>query len=70
MLSSLEKVLILAPHPDDAEFGLGATIVKLQNMGKEIHVAVFSNCEKSTPEGFEIGAIEKEMIIKLMKRMK
>tara|TARA_B110000305_G_scaffold63244_1_gene70254 strand:+ start:982 stop:1620 length:639 start_codon:yes stop_codon:yes gene_type:complete len=61
MLSSLEKVLILAPHPDDAEFGLGATIVKLQNMGKEIHVAVFSNCEKSTPEGFEIGAIEKEM---------
>ncbi len=61
MLSSQNKVLILAPHPDDAEFGLGGTISKLREMGKEIHIAVFSNCEKSTPEGFEIGAIEKEM---------
>ena len=61
MLSSIDKVLILAPHPDDAEFGLGGTIAKLREMGKEIHVAVFSNCEKSTPAGFEIGAIEKEM---------
>ncbi|HIP32148.1 MAG TPA: PIG-L family deacetylase [Crocinitomicaceae bacterium] len=61
MLESLNKVLILAPHPDDAEFGLGGTIARLKEMGKEVHVAVFSNCEKSTPAGFEIGAIEKEM---------
>jgi len=61
MFSNIKKVLILAPHPDDAEFGLGGTISKLKEMGKEIHVAVFSNCEKSTPQGFEIGKIEKEM---------
>ncbi len=61
MLNSINRVLILAPHPDDAEFGLGGTIAKLKEMGKEVHVAVFSNCEKSTPKGFEIGAIEKEM---------
>ena len=61
MLESLDKILILAPHPDDAEFGLGGTIARLKEMGKEVHVAVFSNCEKSTPEGFEVGAIEKEM---------
>ena len=61
MLRNCKKVLILAPHPDDAEFGLGGTIAKLTEMGCEIHIAVFSNCEKSTPAGFEIGSIEQEM---------
>lgn len=61
MFKDIKKVLILAPHPDDAEFGLGGTIVKLLEMGCEIHLAVFSLCEKSTPKGFEIGVIEKEL---------
>lgn len=61
MFHSIQKVLILAPHPDDAEFGLGGTLVKLLEMGKEVHVVVFSMCEKSTPVGFEVGIIEKEM---------
>ena len=61
LFSGVNKVLILAPHPDDAEFGLGGTIERLTELGKEVHVVVFSNCEKSTPPGFEIGAIEKEM---------
>ena len=61
MFENAKKVLILAPHPDDAEFGLGGTIAKMMEKGIEIHIAVFSNCEKSTPKGFEIGSIEKEM---------
>lgn len=61
MFSQISTVLVLAPHPDDAEFGLGGTISKLLEMGKEIHIAVFSNCEKSTPEGFEKGTIVKEL---------
>lgn len=65
MFYEINKVLILAPHPDDAEFGLGGTINRLINMGKEIHVAVFSHCEESTPEGFEVGVIEKEMYASL-----
>jgi N-acetylglucosamine malate deacetylase 1 len=61
MFKDIKKALILAPHPDDAEFGLGGTLVKLTEMGIEIHLAVFSLCEKSTPKGFEIGVIEKEL---------
>jgi LmbE family N-acetylglucosaminyl deacetylase len=61
MFKDIKKVLILAPHPDDTEFGLGGTLVKLLDMGIEIHIAVFSLCEKSTPKGFEVGVIENEL---------
>lgn len=61
MFEEVKKILILAPHPDDAEFGLGGTISKLLSMGKEIHVAVFSDCEKSTPKGFHKGVILEEL---------
>lgn len=62
MFNDIQRILILAPHPDDAEFGLGGTITKLTEMGKEIHIAIFSDCEKSTPEGFQIGVIEDELM--------
>ena len=62
MFKDIKKVLILAPHPDDTEFGLGGTLVKLLEMGTEVHLAVFSLCEKSTPEGFEPGVIEQEFL--------
>jgi N-acetylglucosamine malate deacetylase 1 len=61
MFENIQRILILAPHPDDAEFGLGGTISRLLELGKEIHVAVFSDCEKSTPEGFRRGIIEEEL---------
>ena len=61
IFEKINTVLVLAPHPDDAEFGLGGTISKLIENGKEVHVITFSLCEKSTPKGFEIGQIEQEM---------
>ena len=61
MFDQIKTVLILSPHPDDAEFGLGGTLVKLLELGKEVHLMVFSKCEKSTPEGFEVGTIEGEL---------
>ena len=61
MFGQIKKVLILAPHPDDDEFGLGGTIAKLIADGKEVHIAVMSTCEKSTPDGFQKGVIIEEM---------
>jgi len=67
MFEKKNTVLVLAPHPDDAEFGLGATLSKLQEQGKNIHIAAFSMCEKSTPKGFHVGVIEEELYISMAK---
>ncbi len=45
------KVLILAPHTDDAELGCGGTIARLIEEGKEVHVAAFSGAALSLPPG-------------------
>lgn len=59
---NIKKVLVLGPHPDDMEFGCLGTILKLKEQGAEIHLAVFSMCEKSVPEGMPKDVIKNEMI--------
>jgi LmbE family N-acetylglucosaminyl deacetylase len=46
-MNHYNKILILAPHTDDAEFGCGGTIAKFIEEGKDVHVAAFSACEQS-----------------------
>ena len=60
-MNNVNKILILAPHPDDAEFGCGASIHKWSKQGKEIVIATFSPCLKSIPQGFEKDILYKEM---------
>ena len=52
MLEKVNKVLCLAPHPDDIELGCGGTVSKLIELGKEVHYCTFSLCEKSIPAGY------------------
>ena len=52
MKLTFEKVLVLAPHTDDAEFGCGGTIAKLVAEGSEVHIAAFSACEQSVRPEF------------------
>lgn len=61
MNTNFKKALVLAPHTDDGEFGCGGTISKLTDSGCEVHMAAFSTCEKSVPEGFPKDILEKEI---------
>jgi LmbE family N-acetylglucosaminyl deacetylase len=46
-----QRVLVLAPHTDDGEFGCGATIAKLAAAGSEVYYVAFSSASKSVPKG-------------------
>jgi LmbE family N-acetylglucosaminyl deacetylase len=51
MSISNKKILVLAPHTDDLEFGCGATVAKLIEDGNEVFCAAFSACKKSVRKG-------------------
>jgi LmbE family N-acetylglucosaminyl deacetylase len=47
-----KKILVLAPHTDDGEFGCGGTIAKLVADGNEVYYAAFSACQQSVLPNF------------------
>lgn len=60
-MNDVKRVLVLAPHPDDGEFGAGATIAKLVEKGAEVWYYAFSPCVASVPDGFEKDVLYKEL---------
>lgn len=46
-----KRVLVLAPHTDDAEFGCGGAISKLIEQGSEVFCTAFSACQQSVLPG-------------------
>jgi len=56
-----DRVLVLAPHTDDGEFGCGGTISRFVQEGKEIFYAAFSTAEESVPPEFPSDILEKEV---------
>ena len=52
MIQKDKKILVLAPHTDDAEFGCGSTISRLIENGNEVYFAAFSACEQSVLKDF------------------
>ncbi len=77
MITSWRKVLVLAPHTDDGEFGCGATLARLVENGTEVRYVAFSIATRSLPEGFppdtlarevreataELGILESQLIV-------
>lgn len=47
MLNEKKRILVLAPHTDDGEFGCGGTISKFVDEGHEVYYAAFSACQQS-----------------------
>ncbi|MCE1199806.1 MAG: PIG-L family deacetylase, partial [Marinilabiliales bacterium] len=57
-----KRILILAPHTDDGEFGCGATIAKLVEEGNAIYYVAFSSCEKSLPPDLRPDTLKIELL--------
>jgi LmbE family N-acetylglucosaminyl deacetylase len=62
-MKTQRRLLILAPHTDDGEFGCGASIARFIEEGADITYAALSTCEESLPEGFPSDTLKKEVKI-------
>ena len=56
-----DRVLILAPHTDDGEFGCGGTISRFIEEGRKVFYAAFSTAEESVPPEFPPDILEQEV---------
>jgi len=61
MLQAFQRVLVLAPHTDDGEFGCGATIARLVQAGADVHYLAFSDCVDSLAPGLPPDTLVREV---------
>jgi len=58
---NFERVLVLAPHTDDGEFGCGGSVVRLIEEKSEVFYVAFSAAEKSVPPDFPKNILKEEV---------
>lgn len=56
-----KNVLVLAPHTDDGELGMGGTIAKMTQQGANVYYIAFSTAEESVPKGFPKDILKTEV---------
>jgi LmbE family N-acetylglucosaminyl deacetylase len=61
VLATWQRVLVLAPHTDDGEFGCGGTMARLVDAGAEVRYVAFSIATKSLPPGFPPDTLAREV---------
>ena len=61
VIEAWKRVLVLAPHTDDGEFGCGGTMARLVEAGVEVHYHAFSIATRSLPEGFAPDTLAREV---------
>jgi LmbE family N-acetylglucosaminyl deacetylase len=62
MISKINNILVLAPHTDDGELGLGGSINYFIEQGANIIYTAFSTAEESVPKGFPKDILKTEVI--------
>jgi LmbE family N-acetylglucosaminyl deacetylase len=55
------RILVLAPHTDDGEFGCGGSIARFVDEGKEVYYVAFSTAEESVPEQWPKDILKSEV---------
>jgi len=58
---NFERVLVLAPHTDDGEFGCGGSVARLIEEKSEVFYVAFSAAEKSVPPDFPKNILKEEV---------
>lgn len=61
MINTYNNILVLAPHTDDGELGLGGTIRHLVEQGKKVTYVAFSTAQQSVPDGFPKDILKTEV---------
>ena len=61
MIAPWRRVLVLAPHTDDGEFGCGGTMARLADARAEVRYVAFSIATTSLPEGFAADTLAREV---------
>jgi LmbE family N-acetylglucosaminyl deacetylase len=61
VIARWERVLVLAPHTDDGEFGCGGTMARLVDAGADVRYVAFSTATKSLPDGFPPDTLAQEV---------
>jgi len=60
-MNSVTRILVLAPHTDDGEFGCGGSVARFVDEGKEVYYAAFSTAEESVPEPWPKDILKTEV---------
>src|SRR5512146_1642124 len=60
VIGGWERVLVLAPHTDDGEFGAGGTMARLVEGGSQVCYVAFSIATRSLPDGFAPDTLARE----------
>ena len=61
MIDNSYNILVLAPHTDDGELGMGGTINYLIEKDKTVTYVAFSTAKQSVPEGFPKDILKTEV---------
>src|SRR5204862_7650007 len=61
VIGAWKRVLVLAPHTDDGEFGCGGTMARLVETGADVRYVAFSIATRSLPPGFAPDTLAREV---------